>query len=173
MALVSFEPFFERRSRLMGIRVLVAGAAASVVVLSAVSVAAITGLLPDSSAAKAPRPVVAAQPPACNHCGVVVRVRAVEVKGNGTGLGAVAGGVAGAVVGHEIGNGRDAGTLLGAAGGALAGHEIERHARTTKRYHIEVRMEDGSLRTISTAAPPAWKAGDAVHVRGGKLTAAT
>jgi outer membrane lipoprotein SlyB len=157
----------------MGIRVLVAGAAASVVVLSAVSVAAITGLLPDSNAAKAPTPSVAAQTPACGHCGVVVRVRAVEVKGKGTGLGAVAGGVAGAVVGHEIGNGRDAGTLLGAAGGALAGHEIERHARTTKRYHVEVRMEDGSLRTISMAAPPAWKSGDAVHVRGGKLLAAS
>lgn len=143
-------------------------------VLSGVGVAAITGYLPGSNAAKADTQTAAAKPMnECTECGVVVRVKEVEVKGKGTGLGAVAGGVAGAVVGHEIADGRDAGTLIGAAGGAIAGHQIERHARTTKRYHTEVRMMDGSVRTVSSAARPVWRAGDAVLVRGGKLSART
>jgi outer membrane lipoprotein SlyB len=151
----------------MKIHPLIAGAAASVMVMSGVGVAAITGYLPGSNAAKAPEQKAAAKP--CAECGVVLRVKEVEVKGKGTGLGAVAGGIAGAVVGHEISDGRDAGTLVGAAGGAIAGHQIERHARTTKRYQTEVRMTDGTVKTVSSAAQPTWKNGDRVRLQNGKL----
>ena len=154
----------------MHIHPLVAGAAVSVIVLSGVGVAAITGVLPGSRAEKT------AQPPAakneCADCGVVVGVRLVEQKGEGTGLGAVVGGVAGAVVGHEISRGRDAGTVVGAAGGALAGHQIERHARTTKHYEVQVRMPDGRLRSVKFATQPAWKSGDRVRMQDGKLVSA-
>lgn len=122
----------------MRIHPLVAGAAVSVIVLSGVGVAAITGVLPGSRAEKgieSPGKAQSAQKE-CIDCGVVVGVRLVEQKGEGTGLGAVVGGVAGAVVGHEIARGRDAGTVVGAAGGAIAGHQIERHARTTKHYEV-------------------------------------
>lgn len=161
----------------MRIHPLMAGAAASVIVLSGVGVAAMTGTLPGSQAEKAPEPIITKSTPpqkqaaVCTDCGVVVAVRETDVKGQGTGLGAVVGGVAGAVVGHEIGDGRDAGTLLGAAGGAVAGHQIERHARTTKRYHIDVRMTDGTVTTITSEAAPAWRSGDRVRLRGGKLIA--
>lgn len=153
----------------MKIHPLMAGAAASVIVLSGVGVAAITGYLPGSEASKA----AVAEPakPACLDCGVVVAVRQSEKKGEGTGVGAIVGGVAGAVVGREISDGRDAGTLLGAAGGAVAGHQIERHARTTKRFHVDVRMEDGSVKTVTTQARPAWKSGDRVRLRDGRLVA--
>ena len=149
----------------MRIHPLMAGAAVSVIVLSGVGVAAITGYLPGTRAVEAP------QPPACADCGVVVAVRQSEKKGEGTGMGAVVGGVAGAVLGREIADGRDAGTLLGAAGGAVAGHQIERHARTTKRFHVDVRMENGTLRTVSSDTQPAWKSGDRVRLQGGKLIA--
>lgn len=154
---------------------LVAGAAAGVIVLSGVAVAAFTGVLPMSNAEK---PIVkererqaAAAPAPCNDCGVVVRVAQTEVKGEATGMGAVVGGVAGAVIGREIADRRDVGTVVGAAGGAIAGHQIERHARTKQRYTVQVRMEDGSTRTVTYDEPPAWKNGDRVRVQNGKLIA--
>ena len=86
----------------MRIHPLVAGAAVSVMVLSAAGVAAITGVLPGSRAEKTPEAQLKKE---CGDCGVVVAVKLVEQRGEGTGLGAVVGGVAGAVVGREIGDG--------------------------------------------------------------------
>jgi outer membrane lipoprotein SlyB len=154
----------------MRIHPLVAGAAVSVIVLSGVGVAAITGVLPGTWAEKAEEPPIVKKE--CTDCGVVVGVRLVEQKGDGTGLGAVVGGVAGAVVGHEISRGRDVGTVVGAAGGAFAGHQIERHARTTRHYEVQVRMPDGKLRSVKFATQPAWKSGDRVRLQGGKLVSA-
>lgn len=155
----------------MQIHPLVAGAAVSIIVLSGVGVAAMTGYLPGTRAVEAPEPKQEAAKPLCTDCGVVVAVRQSEKKGEGTGVGAVVGGVAGAVLGREIADGRDAGTLLGAAGGAVAGHQIERHARTTKRFHVDVRMENGAMKTVTSDTPPAWKSGDRVRLQGGKLLA--
>jgi outer membrane lipoprotein SlyB len=155
----------------MRIHPLGAGAAVSVILLSGAGIAALTGVLPTSSAK-----IDAEQQPAakkeCLECGVVIDVRLVEQKGEGTGLGAVVGGVAGAVVGREISDGRDLGTVVGAAGGAIAGHQIERHARTTKHYQVQVRMADGSTKTVRYSARPAWKSGDKVKLVDGKLVAA-
>ena len=144
----------------MRIHPLMAGAAASVIVVSLTGVAAITGNLPGTKAYQETR---------CPDCGVVTAVREVEVKGKGTGLGAVAGGVAGAVVGHEVSRGSDAGTLVGAAGGAIAGHAIEGHARTAKRFYVDVRMTDGTMHTVVWASPPPWRTGDPVRLRDGRL----
>jgi outer membrane lipoprotein SlyB len=151
----------------MQIHPLVAGAAVSIIVLSGVGVAALTGYLPGTRAVEAPE----VKKESCMDCGVVVAVRQSEKKGDGTGMGAVVGGVAGAVLGREIADGRDAGTLLGAAGGAVAGHQIERHARTTQRFHVDVRLENGTIKTVTSATPPAWKSGDRVRLQDGKLLA--
>lgn len=151
----------------MRIHPLVAGAAASVIILSGVGVAAITGVLPVTEAQKAE-----AAWKACTDCGVVVDVKLVEHKGEGTGLGAVVGGVGGALIGREIADGRTAGTVVGAAGGAIAGHQIERHARTTKYYQVQVRMVDGSLKNVRFGTRPSWKSGDKVRLQDGKLVSA-
>jgi outer membrane lipoprotein SlyB len=153
----------------MRIHPLVAGAAVSVIVLSGVGVAALTGVLPGSRAEKAPQAQAKKE---CPDCGVVVAVKQVEQKGEGTGLGAVVGGVAGAVVGHNVADGRDIGTAIGAVGGAVAGHQIERHARTTKHYEVQVRMPDGKLRSVRFATRPGWKTGDKVRLQEGKLVSA-
>jgi outer membrane lipoprotein SlyB len=144
-------------------------AAASVVVLSGVGVATITGALPSTNPTTKQVPVTSTKR-SCTNCGVVEAVKEVEEKGEGTGLGAVVGGVAGAVVGHEISDGKDLGTVVGAAGGAIAGHQIERHARTTKHYEVDVRMGDGKLKTVRYATQPPWRSGDRVRVKGGTLT---
>ena len=37
------------------------------------------------------------------------------------------------------------------------------------RYHIEVRMSDGSVKKLSSNTQPAWKAGDRVRLENGRL----
>ena len=114
-------------------------------VVSLVGAAAIGGLLPNAHSDKAgvstaapavapaarlrhePGPKLAAYANTCAACGTVASIHAIALKGDATGLGAVAGGVTGAVLGNQIGrgNGNTAMTILGAAGGAFAGNEIE------------------------------------------------
>jgi outer membrane lipoprotein SlyB len=156
---------------------LVAGAAVTVMVFSALGIAAISGILPGALSQKggdvAPAPA-AQKAAACPSCGTVDSIRAVEVRGESTGLGAVAGGVTGAVVGHQMGNGRGntAMTALGAAGGAYAGNEIEKNVKTHVVYRVTVRMDDGSFRTVSQASAPAFAVGDKVRLVQGALHAA-
>lgn len=123
---------------------------------------------------EAPHPVAVAVPrPVCAECGTVESMREIDSKGEGTGLGAVAGGLGGLVLGHQVGKGTGnaIATVLGAAGGAIAGHQIEKNARKTKSYEISVRMEDGGYRTIASASAPAWRAGDHVRIVEGTLQA--
>jgi len=180
---------------------LMAAAAVAVILLCGVGVASMTGLLSNafshaspsaqgddtttpaadmhvpppplaSSADKAPAPSRLLAAP-CTTCGTVESVRTVEVKGQGTGLGAVAGGVTGAVVGHQIGNGNGnvAMTILGAAGGAFAGNEIEKNVKKHYSYRVTVRMDDGTYRTISQANPPSVAVGEKVRVANGTVVA--
>ena len=132
-----------------------------------------------SQRTSAPQPTrVASAPtaqakPRCTDCGTVIDVKEVEVRGQGSGGGALAGGVIGGVVGHEVVGGRHQGlaTVVGAAGGALAGHEIEKRAKTTKRYDVAVKMEDGAVRVVNFEQMPTWRSGDRVRISDGTLVA--
>jgi len=166
---------------------LILGAAASVMVVSLVGAAAIGGLLPEAhsdktdSATQSSAPAAygvrhgvpgpAARDGVCAACGTVASIRAIELKGDATGLGAVAGGVTGAVVGNQMGrgNGNTIMTLLGAAGGAMAGNEIEKNVKKHYRYRVTVRMDDGSFRTVSQAAVPSVTVGERVRVINGAV----
>ena len=107
----------------------------------------------------------------CAHCGVVESVVAVKRKGEATGLGVVAGGVLGAVVGHQMGNGngKKAMTVIGAVGGGVAGNEVEKHARGDTVYQVRVRMDDNTERTLEQANAP--HVGARVEVQGNTLKA--
>jgi outer membrane lipoprotein SlyB len=100
------------------------------------------------------KPVAAA---ACADCGVVEAITAVEVQGQNNGVGAVAGGVGGALVGSQIagGHNRTLGGVVGAVGGGLLGNAIEKHQRKATAYDVSVRMQDGSLRTVRESTAPA------------------
>ena len=120
----------------------------------------------------------AAPPPqriatACADCGVVESVQAQEIKGQGTGIGAVGGAVVGGVLGHQVGSGRgnDLATVVGAIGGGFAGNEVEKNVKKTSNYAIRVRMEDGSYRTVTQASQPAVVAGDRVRIDNGNIVA--
>ncbi len=95
--------------------------------------------------------------PVCSTCGRVESVQAIQQAEPATGVGAVAGGVLGAVVGNQIGkgNGRTAATVLGAVGGGYVGHQVEQRSRTRTVYQVAIRMDDGSLRRFTRAQPPA------------------
>ncbi len=93
----------------------------------------------------------------CRACGVVESIKAVKVQGKTNGVGAVAGGVGGALVGNQIAGGHDRtlGGVAGAIGGGLLGNAIEKHERSTTVFDVNVRMDDGSLRTVRESTSPA------------------
>ena len=118
-----------------------------------------------------PPPPARVVAPVCRECGVIESVNEIEKAGEGSGLGAVAGGVVGAIAGKQVGGGRGRNVMsvLGAVGGAYAGHQIEKNARNVKSYDVTIRFEDGSTRTLSQATPPAWRAGDRVRLVNGMI----
>ncbi|MEY4884626.1 MAG: hypothetical protein RIS34_2480 [Pseudomonadota bacterium] len=107
--------------------------------------------------------------PVCAHCGKVESVTTVQREAKPGGVGVVAGGVLGAIVGNQVGkgSGRALATIAGAVGGGWAGNTIEKNMNKTTAYQVHVRMEDGSLRTVEQAAPAA--VGSRVTVDGGVL----
>ena len=105
----------------------------------------------------------------CPNCGVVDAIQPVEVKGRTSGLGAVAGGVAGGLLGNQFGRGttRSVLTVGGAAGGAFAGDAIEGQMKKHTSWRITVRLEDGSVRTLSQNAQPQFAVGERVRIVNG------
>lgn len=105
----------------------------------------------------------------CATCGVIEAINVVEVKGEGTYLGKIAGGLAGVLLGSQIGQGTGTtvAQVAGAAGGAYAGNEIEKRMKTTRHYEVVVRLDNGGSSTISSATPPAFGVGARVKVENG------
>ena len=118
-------------------------------------------------AAESSQQVAAA--PVCASCGVIDGYSAVQVKGENNGVGAVAGGLGGALIGSKIAgrNNHTLGGVIGAVGGGLLGNAVETHERTTTAYDVRVRMNDGSIRTVRESHVPT--VGQRVNVEGNTL----
>lgn len=116
-----------------------------------------------------PRSGTGIAPVACPSCGVVDSYDAVQVQGQANGVGAVAGGVGGALLGSQIAgrHNHTLGGVIGAIGGGLLGNTIEKHERTTTVYDVHVRMNDGSTRTVRQSTVPA--VGASVRIEGHTL----
>ncbi|MRV76370.1 glycine zipper 2TM domain-containing protein [Duganella sp. FT92W] len=101
---------------------------------------------------------------ACNECGRVVGVNVVEKKGEGSAVGVIAGGVAGALLGNQVGggSGKKLATIAGAAGGAYAGNKVEEHMKTTKQWHVKVQFDNGTQGDFTFAKDPGFANGDLV-----------
>ena len=108
----------------------------------------------------------------CDNCGSVTDIKTVQIKGEGTGVGAITGGVLGGVLGHQIGGGRgkDVATVAGAAGGAYAGHQVEKNAKSKTQYQVIVKLETGASRTFTFNSGTAYKVGDKIKIVDNKLT---
>jgi hypothetical protein len=87
----------------------------------------------------------------CGNCGVIADVRELPTAASRQGATPQTGGRAGIVM-----------IILGALGGNF---QIE----PAKIYQVEVRMRDGSVRTIQSATAPARKPGDRVKVVRGRI----
>lgn len=148
---------------------MIAVAAVSLMALGVIGVAAITGVLPSGTSPGlegAPRTgvprtdsAVRSQAVPCAVCGIIEAIRTVEVVEQDEGASPDAGRGGGA-------------TILGSSGSAASGNELEKGTRKRYAYRVTVRMDDGSYRTVSLAAPPALAVGDKVRVVEGKLVRA-
>jgi outer membrane lipoprotein SlyB len=163
---------------------LIWAASIAVILFCGVGIAAVMGWIPTSmgqpgndaaltqhekkqvSQAKTPSRPRSVASQKCTHCGVIASGRAINTKGEGSGLGAVGGAVVGGLLGNQVGkgHGRELATVVGAVGGVMAGNEIEKRTRSTTSYEITVRMDDGSQRVIQEVNAPTWQAGDRVKI---------
>lgn len=102
-----------------------------------------------------------------------VEVFRTQEPARGSGVGAVLGGVAGAVVGHQIGGGtgKDIATVAGAVGGAMAGNAIEKNRNATVRetYRVSVQLDNGTGRAYDVPSTGDLRIGDRVRIENGLL----
>jgi outer membrane lipoprotein SlyB len=110
-------------------------------------------------------------PPVCSDCGIVAAVRPVKIQGQGSGVGAVAGGAVGGLLGNQFGHGsgKTAMTVLGVLGGALGGNQVEKEVNSTTRWYVDVRLDNGQLRTVPVPGNPGPIVGTRVRVENGQL----
>ena len=130
-------------------------------------------IVPKSTSSNtASKPVEVEAAVVCKSCGRVSEIREKRVEGEGSGIGAVAGGVTGAVVGKQLGNGngQKAMAVIGALGGALLGNKIEKDHRSVSQYDVVVTFDDGTSGVYHFQNQPNWQNGDRVKVLNGQIT---
>lgn len=100
----------------------------------------------------------------CADCGKVVSVSMTEKEGEGSAVGIIAGGAAGALLGNQVGGGfgKDLATIAGAVGGAYAGKEIEKRVKTHKVWTVHVQYDNGSKNSFEFDKEPGLQVGDRV-----------
>lgn len=110
----------------------------------------------------------------CASCGVVEIVRVVEhrrrdLAGATAGRLSPEGRISESVLGYRMGGGGGEGfvVLLGAMAGASPA------ARARLVYEVDVRLEDGSVRTFRQPGEPPWRLGDRVRVVQGRIIGLT
>ena len=109
----------------------------------------------------------------CANCGVVEAINEVQVKGKGSYIGKIGGGVIGGLLGSQIGSGRNSTVtgIAGAVGGAVLGNEIEKRVKKSKHYDVIVHLQGGGTQTVTYPTAPAFRVGDKVKVENGVLVA--
>ncbi|MFA9216840.1 MAG: glycine zipper 2TM domain-containing protein [Sphingomonadaceae bacterium] len=107
----------------------------------------------------------------CADCAKVVSVHMNEKAGEGSALGVIAGGVAGALLGNQVGSGhgRELATVAGAAGGAYAGNKAEQKLKASKQWTVQVQYEDGKQASFHFDHDPGLLAGDRVKNANGSI----
>jgi outer membrane lipoprotein SlyB len=123
--------------------------------------------------AHAPKPDHVADHPAAQsavdrgHIGSVAGIEPIRERPEGSGAGAVIGGVLGAVVGNQFGHGagRAGMTGVGAVGGAIAGNNLERnHREAITGYRVGIRLDNGTTRSFERSQIGGLHVGDRVRV---------
>lgn len=108
---------------------------------------------------------------ACNGCGRVLTVNVIDKAGEGSALGMITGGVAGALLGHQVGGGtgKDIATVAGAAGGAYAGNKVEQRLKTTQVWTVAVEYDNGARANFEFAQDPGLAPGNRIRNAGNSI----
>jgi outer membrane lipoprotein SlyB len=110
--------------------------------------------------------------PVRNDIGTVESIEVFRASDNNpVNAGTVLGGLAGGVIGHQIGSGRGntAATIVGAVGGAVVGNEVEKRRVQASRYRITVRLDSGSKLVVEDTRDVNLRVGDRVRVEGDRI----
>lgn len=105
--------------------------------------------------------------------GIVESVRAVNIEGTKSPVGAGAGAVVGGVAGSTVGSGRGSvvGAAIGAVIGGLGGAAAEEAVTRREGVEITVKLDSGKLLAVTQAADESFAVGDRVRVlTGGGVT---
>ncbi|MCH8178783.1 MAG: glycine zipper 2TM domain-containing protein [Proteobacteria bacterium] len=144
-------------------------------VATSASVVSLGATSPALAATKA-TPQATSQPASASTAaprkGTVTDVREVQVKGQGSGVGVVAGAVVGGLLGNQIGrgSGNTIATVGGAVAGGYAGNEVEKNVKKTTLFKTTVKLDDGSVHEYSLGQR--YAVGARVQVNGKKVTLA-
>jgi len=104
----------------------------------------------------------------CYECGTITHIEQFEGHRSTTGV-MIIGGIAGGLIGNQIGggSGKTLATVAGAAGGAYAGKKIAERSGKTK-YRVTVRMDDGRIAVVTQSSVKYLHEGSHVIVHHGK-----
>lgn len=104
--------------------------------------------------------------------GTIDSIQVIQGKAPTGGGGAIIGGLVGALAGNQIGSGggRAAATIAGGVGGALVGNNIEanRSGNAPDMYQINIRMENGDLRSVTQETVGDLRVGNRVRLVDGR-----
>jgi outer membrane lipoprotein SlyB len=100
------------------------------------------------------------------YYGTILRVEDVTIEGRTEGVGTLAGGAMGGVLGSAVGggSGRAIATVGGAILGGIAGSAIEKDVTTKAALEIEVELDNGELLVIVQERDAQYNVGDRVRV---------
>jgi outer membrane lipoprotein SlyB len=101
--------------------------------------------------------------------GVVDSVRNVNIEGNETPFGSLAGTAIGGIAGSTLGQGRGSlvASILGAVAGGVAGNIVERGVTRQTGVEITVRLDSGDLIAVTQGADEQFAPGDRVRILSG------
>jgi hypothetical protein len=121
---------------------------------------------PFSDPRAVPPPVRVPRSAACADCAVVESVEEVRAQPHAGAVGAVIGGITGALLGNRLAGHaqREWTRVVGLIGGAVAGHAIATRSQAPLRYDVWLRWPDGTRQVRSYSSPPPYRAGDVVRV---------
>ncbi|MHA6203173.1 glycine zipper 2TM domain-containing protein [Dyella soli] len=104
----------------------------------------------------------------CEQCGVVSDVRQIQAQKESSPLGMVIGGVAGGLLGNQVGggSGKTLATVAGAVAGGAIGNQVgKNNSSPDVVWQVTVKLDDGRYATVTQAADPQVRPGDYVQIR--------
>jgi outer membrane lipoprotein SlyB len=105
--------------------------------------------------------------------GYVERIEVINRGAGNNAAGTIIGGIIGGLIGTQIGSGsgRTAATIAGAVGGAAAGNVIEGRRRADhETFRVTVRLDNGSLQTVTQENINDLRTGDRVRLDGNLIS---